>query len=99
MAIDGKLLYRGYQFSDELVFDLYGEPADEFVGYEVTTATLTGSTVSLADLLSKRQLEDMGYWLDFHVEAQAKKANSEARASSMQHDRQMRQNDYQWRQA
>ena len=67
MTIIGQLLYRKYQFSEAIALDLYGYPADEHSGYEVTTATLPGSDVCLAELLSREQLATMSDWLDRHM--------------------------------
>lgn len=94
MAIEGQLLYRGYQFGDELVLDLYGEPADECDGYHVMTATPTGTLINLADLLSFKQLEEMGYWLD----RRPAPSRTEGLIARIEQDRQMRQTDNQWRQ-
>lgn len=66
MNIDGQLLYQGYEFSDTLKLDLYGYASEED-GFEVTTAAPSGTKINLADLLSAKQLADMGHWLDRNV--------------------------------
>lgn len=66
--MDGQLLYCGYEYDDELTFDLYGYAPDESgAGYEVTTATLAGDRRNLAGLLTRAQLSDMSHWLDRHM--------------------------------
>jgi len=64
LVVDGELLHVGYQHGD-LFLDLYGvRDAD---GYEVLTATLTGSPVSLDQFLSGRALAEMSAWCDDHL--------------------------------
>lgn len=66
--MDGQLLYRGYEFSDTLSFDLYGYAPDESgAGYEVVSATLVDDKRDLGELLSREQLIEMSEWLDRNV--------------------------------
>lgn len=92
MAINGKLLYRGYKFSDRLTLDLYGEVDDE--GYAVLDAALPGSDIGLEELLTYKQLEDMGYWLDRHMQD-----DMEHLIDRAEQDRLLCQGDHLWRRA
>lgn len=65
MNIDGQLLYQAYEFSDTLKLDLYGYASEED-GFEVTTAITAGKD-DVTELLSAKQLLDMGHWLDRNV--------------------------------
>jgi hypothetical protein len=93
--MDGQLLYRGYQFSDDLALDLYGYAPDaDSDSYEVTTATLAGDSRNLADLLTRSHLQTMSDWLDRHME----RGTLEVLAERAEHDSMMRRLGM-WRQA
>lgn len=94
MAIDGQLLYRGYVLDEDLVLDLYGHPATEDAGYEVTTATLENDHRSLARFLTREELADMSHWLDRRPVVD----QMEGLIARIEQDRQMRKTDNQWRQ-
>lgn len=90
--MDGKLLYVGYELSDNLLIDLYGEPASEDGGYEVTGATLKGSKIDLAYFFSRDQLNQLSDWLDRHM----KPGTLEVLAERAELDRALREFDRVW---
>lgn len=61
----GELLYSGFQMTDTLQVDLYGERPDQDDGYTVNSVTVAGHNVDISELISGRSLEKMGEWLDF----------------------------------
>lgn len=80
-----KLLLTGYSRGD-LLLDLYGEYDSHLDSYEVMTATLTGTTVSLFDLIPQKLLDDMSAWCDLHLDGAAEREENrrtEAAAARM----------------
>jgi hypothetical protein len=63
--VTGTLLYAGFQQTDTLQLDLYGEEPDEEGGYTVTGVTVSGHNVDISELFSADQLNDMSEWLQF----------------------------------
>lgn len=62
-APTGALLFAGFQMTDTLQIDLYGDHSEEG-GYSVESVTVAGHNVDIVELFSGRQLEKMGEWLD-----------------------------------
>ena len=90
----GTLLKSAYCFGDGLLLDLYGVMPDEDDGYTVETACVHGdpSKASLHDLLTNRQLQLMGLWLDEH-QPSYREMLAEAMACRADHDRDMRRDE------
>ncbi len=65
VAVTGGKLYTGYQLTDTLQVDLYGDEANEDSDIDVTGVTLTGSTTDITVLFSAHQLYSMGKWVQF----------------------------------
>lgn len=63
--VTGDLLYTGYQLTDTLQIDLYGDEANEDSDIDVTGVTLTGSKTDITELFSAHQLYSMGKWVQF----------------------------------
>lgn len=90
MSITGKLLYRGYQFDSALTLDLYGEIDED--GYAVRDVTLAGSSIGLGQIVDDGHLEDMGHWLDRHMQSDG----LEHLVDRAEQDRLLRQGDQMW---
>lgn len=65
VAVTGDLLYTGYQLTDTLQVDLYGDEANEDSDIDVTGVTLTGSKTDITELFSAHQLYSLGRWVQF----------------------------------
>lgn len=63
-APQGELLFSGFQITDTLQVDLYGDRCGFDGGFCVESVTVTGHNVDISELISGRQLEKMGEWLD-----------------------------------
>ncbi len=63
--VTGALLYTGYQLTDTLQIDLYGNEADEENEIEVTDVTLTGNKTDITEFFSASKLADFGTWIQF----------------------------------
>lgn len=64
-APTGELLFSGFQLTDTLQVDLYGELPDGDGGFVVESVTVAGHNVDISGIISGHQLEKMGEWLDF----------------------------------
>ena len=64
-APKGVLLYSGFQMTDTLQVDLYGDLPDQDDGYTVQSVTVRGHCIDISGLISGHALEKMGEWLDF----------------------------------
>lgn len=60
----GTLLLAGHQYDDVLTFDLYGDWSEED-GAVVETVMIAGTQHNVTTLLSGKQLENLGHYLDF----------------------------------
>lgn len=76
-APTGALLFAGFQLTDTLQIDLYGDHSEEG-GYSVESVTVAGHNVDIVELISGRQLIKMGEWLD-HKDAMTPTGKSVAR--------------------
>lgn len=68
VAVTGNLLYTGYQLTDTLQIDLYGdETGGEDGGIEVFGVALTGDAnrTDITELFSASKLADFGTWIQF----------------------------------
>lgn len=63
-APTGELLFAGFQMTDTLQVDLYGERPTSDEGHVVQSVTVAGHNVDISELLSARQLGKMDEWLD-----------------------------------
>lgn len=64
--VTGDLLFAGFQMTDTLQVDLYGDLPNCEVGYEVTGVCVSTdqNRTNIVELFSGKQLDAMGEWLD-----------------------------------
>lgn len=64
--VTGDLLFAGFQMTDTLQLDLYGYKPTGECGYEVTGVSVStdANHTDISELLSAKQLDAMGEWLD-----------------------------------
>jgi hypothetical protein len=60
----GVLLFAGFQMTDTLQVDLYGERPTHDEGHVVQGVTVAGHGIDISELISGRQLDKLGEWLD-----------------------------------